>query len=227
MLEAPVGRIAWGAHEEPIPASFKIWLARSLAGETSATESGRAAAAWAMAQRFAYYRDQGHATTAGMPCSRAPTGRGIAELEPVTGPLDLTAMVRCFSSPVNPYQTDRVPSRQARRRFLIQASLDALEERSPGIGDFVDRFVRGEVPNPVPRAADFDDPDEVPPGALVLYRIGGNVFMPEPGERDRGSMLWPDHYVRILPPKKRRWWLWLGLGAGAAAAAVGALRRAR
>jgi len=95
--------------------------------------------------------------------------------------LDFTGMLRCFSSPVNPYHTDRVPDRRARRRFFISASWEQLEGRSPGVKDFVYRFLRGEVPNPVPGAADFDAPNEVPPGAVVLYRVGGNSFMGEPG----------------------------------------------
>lgn len=176
-----VGIVKWPRGQQEITDSDLLWLARSLAGETSPTETGRAAAAWAMLQRMVWQRDQGHTNTTGMPCSRAPTGRGVWELEPVRRPLDFTGALRCFSSPINPYQTDRVAARKARRRFFISASYDQLEQRSPGVKDFAYRFGRGEVLNPVPGAADFDAHDEVPAGATVLWRIGGNSFMGEPG----------------------------------------------
>lgn len=176
-----MGYIIWPRGRVAITDADLLWLARSLGGETSATESGRAAAAWAMASRMVWMRDAGRANTDGLPCARAPSGRGIPELEPVRRALDFTAMIRCFSSPVNPYQTDRVPERQARRRFFISASYAQLEQRSPGVKEFVERFARGAVSNPVPGAADFDAHAEVPRGATVLYRVGGNSFMGEPG----------------------------------------------
>lgn len=175
------GHIVWKTNKVAITDEDVLWLARSLGGETDRSESGRAAAAWAMTQRMVWARDQGHATTEGMKCSQAPTGRGIPELEPVRRALDLTGMVRCFSSPVNPWHTDRDPARQARRRFWISATPAQIEERSPGAMDFSTRFARGQVANPVPGAADFDAPGEVPAGATVLYRIGGNAFMGELG----------------------------------------------
>lgn len=176
-----VGIVKWPRGQQEITDSDLLWLARSLGGETSPTETGRAAAAWAMLQRMVWMRDQGHTTTDGMPCSRAPTGRGIPELEPVRRSLDFTGMLRCFSSPVNPFHTDRVAARRARRRFFISASYDQLEQRSRGVKEFVYRFGRGEVPNPVPGAADFDAPGEEPVGARILFRVGGNLFMGEPG----------------------------------------------
>lgn len=186
------GYVVWPRGKVAITDEDVLWLARSLGGETDRSEEGRAAAAWAMTQRMVWSRDQGHTTTAGMRCSQAPTGRGIPELEPVHRELDLTGMVRCFSSVVNSYQTDRVPERQARRRFWISATPEQIEQRSPGAMNFSLRFARGQVPNPVPGAADFDAPDEVPAGAVVLYRIGGNAFMGEPGfPRERG-------YVKIV-----------------------------
>lgn len=187
------GHIVWPRGKVAITDEDVLWLARSLGGETDRSEAGRAAAAWAMAQRMVWARDQGNRTTAGMRCAQAPGGRGIRELEPVRRQLDFTAMIRCFSSPVNPYHTDRVPERQARRRFWISATPAQIEQRSPGAVDFARRFARGQVSNPVPGAADFDAPDEVPAGAVALYRVGGNVFMGEPGfPRD-------PNYVRIVP----------------------------
>lgn len=205
------GHIVWPRGKVALTDEDVLWLARSVGGETDDSESGRAAAAWAMAQRMVWSRDQGHTTTSGMRCAQAPTGRGIPELEPVRRELDFTAMVRCFSSPVNPYHTDRVPERAARRRFWIAATPEQIESRSPGAMDFAMRFVRGQVANPIPGAADFDAPDEVPAGAVVLYRIGGNAFMDEPGfPRTPG-------YVKIVPASGLPTVAKVGLaGAGAA-----------
>lgn len=187
-----MSKIVWPGGSVPITSEDLLWLARSLAGETSATENGRAAAAWLMVQRMVWMRENGHLTTEGMPCSRAPTGRGFPELEPVHRPLDFTGMIRCFSSPVNPYWTDRVASKRARRRFFIMASYAALETRSPGIKDFVQRFARGEVPNNVPGATNFDAPDEAPASAHILYRIGGNVFFADHGAHVPNIRIEPD-----------------------------------
>lgn len=174
--------------------SDKLWLARSLGGETDHTEAGRAAAAWVMLSRTVWMLLHGHATTAGLKCSQAPSGRGAPELEPVLGPMTFTAGIRCFSAPVNPFQTQADPARAARRSFWISATPAEVEARSPGTIDFVDRFFAGKVANPYPGAADFDAPREVPRGAHVIATVGGNALMYESGTEH-----WTADTIRIVP----------------------------
>ena len=185
----------------PLRTGDKIWLGRSLMGETDRSEAGRAAAAWVMLSRTIWLLTQGRTTTRGLPCSQAPTGRGPRELEPVIRPMDFTAGLRCFSSVINSYWTDRVPSKAARRRMVITAPWTTIEQRSPGTRDFVDRFFKGEVPNPYPGAADFDAPDEVPAGAYRIAQVGGNVLMGEPGPPGRGTLAWPPGFIRVEPAR--------------------------
>lgn len=172
--------ITWPRSKVAITDDDADWLARAVFGETGSDPRAQAAVAWSMAQRLVYFIDQGHTT---MPCrGDVPPGMTFKNL------------IRCFSQPTSAYWLEHGTEAQKARRRMIQTSpLSELERRRPGLLAFVDDFVRGKVPNPVPRLADFSAPDlgDVPRGSVV---IGGNAFFAE-----GASAHWPDDYVRIVP----------------------------
>lgn len=170
-----------------------LWAGRAAAREAS-SGLGWTAVLWSWLQLGLLHKERGRTQ---MPCREQP-GR----------PLTFTWVVRCHSQPVNHFWRLRGSAEQVRVRSYLQsdaATWEALEtgrmangqrapmQPKPGLKAHVYAWARGELPNPVPRLADFSAPgvSDVPPGALV---VGGNAFFTE-GESSR----WPASYVTIEP----------------------------
>ena len=189
-----VGKIIWagGRKFAPITDEDLLWAGRAAARETDNSVAGRAAVLWSWAQRMVWYLDRGLTTT---PCREQPNR-----------PITLAWVIRCHSQPVNPYWRDRGTASQVRARQYLQsaaATWEALErgavlQPKPNLKRDVYAWGRGEIPNPIPRLADFSAPGQpdVPAGAPVIH---GNAFMAETGRG--GTDQWPDGYVTIQPAR--------------------------
>lgn len=189
-----IGKITWnnGRKSVPITDEDLRWAGRAAARETDNSAAGRAAVLWSWAQRLVWYVDRGLTST---PCREQPNR-----------PITLAWVIRCHSQPVNPYWRDRGDAGQVRARQYLQSSAatwEALErgavlQPKPNLKRDVYAWGRGEIPNPIPRLADFSAPGQpdVPAGAPVIH---GNAFFAEPGRN--GTVGWPDGYVTIQPAR--------------------------
>lgn len=131
-----------------------LWLARSVECEGG----DPVASAWTMIWRFAYFF----------------RGRGR-----------FMDMIRAFSQPVNPRWEDpnsgscvRNPNRCSPALIARRQRCRTFEWSQMRHADLVQRILRAEVPNPVPRAIDFSDPPDSArflrrnPDAWVVYAQG-------------------------------------------------------
>lgn len=186
---AVVGYITWPGGRIAITDTDLLWAGRAAARETDNTLDGRAAVWWSWAQNLVWRKELG----LGVPV------RGLPRQ-----PYELQWVIRGHSQPVAPYWRDRGDAGQvAARRYLqsSRATWESLErgevlQPKPNLKRDAYAFGRGEIPNPVPRLADFSAPglSDVPPGAPVIH---GNAFFAEVGPR--GTVHWPDGYVQIVP----------------------------
>lgn len=188
-----------------------LWLARAAKYEG---QSDARHTIWALAQRF---------VEIGGPGTRYPTFK---------------TLIRAYAQPVNPIwmrdgsmcrpggswygrcRGDYCPCEEVRLRRRDQAAADPAAETLP----IVQAWVRGEVPNEVPRAthyaAEFIVAPQLESGELPdLVRAGdGNWYATTPRSRD-----WPRNYVTISGTGEgaRSWGLLLGGVASVAAIGVG------
>lgn len=184
-----VGYIVWPGGRLPITDVDLLWAARAAARETDNTLAGRSAVWWAWAQALVW---------------RKQLGNGVPVRGQERKPYQLQWLIRGHSQPVNPYWRDRGDAGQVRARQYLQsarATWESLErgevlQPKPNLKRDAYAWGRGQVPNPVPRLADFSAPGrpDVPVGAPIIH---GNAFMAEPGPR--GTANWPDNYVQIVP----------------------------
>lgn len=157
-----------------------LWAARMIEGEGG----NQAGVLWTMAQRLALvHRSAPHLT--------------------------FTDLIRAYSQPINPRwsrtgdfcaaggpysDTEACDERHLERRDRI--SNLAPEDMRPAV-DFVQRWARGSVPNPVPKAVHFATPEliarRINDGSLArVVLTDGNAYASTPR-----SETWPAHFVEV------------------------------
>ncbi len=141
-----------------------LWLARATWGEAATSVQGGAAVIWAMAQYHALIMGSG---------GRRPAFGTFA------------AMLRSYCQPINPIWASmegsgcqRQPNRcteshLARRRQITTASWESIPAT---VRQLVLDFARGQLPNPVPGAVDWNNLNWGDRSQIPVINVAGNYF---------------------------------------------------
>jgi len=176
------GTMVWKGHAYSFTPEDRLWMGRMVIGEvgetgweSSSKDQAAAAVLWSVATR--------HMSN--------PSFRQAGSYK---------RTMRAFSQPINPiWESHQAcstegrgccgstsgmcsPARIARRRAIRTKSWSALPER---VRYLVDRFVRGQLENPVPGYNDFAGASHISNSAVRSSRlpavtIGGNTFISRP-----------------------------------------------
>jgi len=141
-----------------------LWLARATWGEAATSMRGGQAVIWAMAQYHALVIGGG---------SRRPAFSTF------------TALLRAYCQPINPAWADpngAMCQRQpgvcsarhiARRQQITNAAWSSIPA---SVRQLVLEFMRGQLPNPVPGAVDWNNRDWGAQSQIAVTNVEGNYF---------------------------------------------------